>query len=62
MIVFDPADQGNSPDLPAIAVEDTTFTPGEISPQEMDLDLAEGGGRIIAHTSRPPVELMSEDV
>ncbi|KAB8576193.1 hypothetical protein FH972_025721 [Carpinus fangiana] len=57
-IVYHPEDHGNSPNLPAIAVEDTTASPGDMSPVA-DLEDAEGGGKILAHTSRPPVELMS---
>jgi hypothetical protein len=55
-IVYDPHDHGDSPDLPAIAVEDTTESPGALSPMEG----VEGGSeKIFAHTARPPVELMS---
>ncbi|QIW97119.1 hypothetical protein AMS68_002637 [Peltaster fructicola] len=50
-IVYDPQDHGHSPDLPAIAVEDTTESPGDISPME-------GIEKRFIHTSRPPVELM----
>ena len=63
-IVFDPHDQGRSPDLPAIQVVDTTFTPGDLTPsrEEDDMEMIEEGGsknrKILAHTSRPPVELM----
>ncbi|OQO08297.1 hypothetical protein B0A48_06167 [Cryoendolithus antarcticus] len=49
-VVFDPADHGDSPGLPAISVEDTTESPDE------DEDM--GDKKIFAHTSRPPVELM----
>jgi len=50
--VYCPEDHGDSPDLPAIAVEDmTTESPAELSPME-------GIERKIAHTARPPVELM----
>ncbi|EOD45075.1 Calcipressin [Neofusicoccum parvum] len=51
-IVYHPEDHGDSPDLPAIAVEDTTASPGEMTPME-DVQRP-----ILAHTSRPPVELM----
>lgn len=61
-IVYHPEDHGNSPNLPAIAVEDTTMTPGDLSPADVGFGITEdgeGGGKILAHTSRPPVELMS---
>lgn len=50
-VVYDPEDHGHSPDLPAIAVEDTSESPGE-------LDAMEGVEKKFIHTSRPPVELM----
>lgn len=50
-VVYDPMDHGHSPDLPAIAVEDTSESPGRVTPRE-------GGERVMVHTSRPPVELM----
>jgi hypothetical protein len=57
-VVYDPQDHGHSPDLPAIAVEDTTCEspgPGDVSP----MDGVEGGGnKKFVHTARPPVELM----
>jgi hypothetical protein len=46
--IYDPTEQGCSPMLPAISVEDLTET--EISPIE--------GKPIFAQTARPPVELM----
>lgn len=49
-IVFSPAEHGGSPGLPAIAVEDTSE---DMSPV-MDGDAP----RPMAHTARPPVELM----
>ena len=49
-IVFHPEEQGHSPDLPAIAVEDTTESP---------VELAQDGHRMMTHTARPSVELMS---
>ena len=52
-IVFHPQEHGNSPDLPAIAVEDTTDSPVELAPEGAE------GPKITAHTARPPVELMS---
>ncbi len=49
-MIYHPKDHGDSPALPAIAVEDFTDEPESISPIE--------GGPILAHTARPPVELM----
>lgn len=48
--IYNPEDHGNSPNLPAIEVEDLTGD-NDISPIEQDKP-------ILAHTSRPPVELM----
>ena len=50
-VVYDPQDHGHSPDLPAIAVEDTSDSPEEMSPME-------GVEKKFVHTARPPVELM----
>jgi len=49
-IIYNPSEHGNSPGLPEIEVEDLS---GEnmISPIEFEKP-------ILAHTSRPPVELM----
>lgn len=52
-IVYHPEEHGHSPDLPAIAVEDTTDSPVELAPE---VDLAP---KVITHTARPPTELMS---
>ncbi|KAM0721525.1 hypothetical protein Q7P37_002450 [Cladosporium fusiforme] len=49
-VVYHPQDHGDSPALPAIEVEDTTDSPGDISPPNADVKLT--------HTARPPVELM----
>ncbi|GAB0135550.1 hypothetical protein EsDP_00003883 [Epichloe bromicola] len=49
-LIYRPADNGSSPDLPAVFVEDMTDEPEEISP-------IESVRPIMAHTSRPPVEL-----
>ncbi|PBP21663.1 calcipressin [Diplocarpon rosae] len=49
--IYDPSQHGLSPNLPAISVEDTTGD-HEISPIEQERP-------ILAHTSRPPVELMN---
>lgn len=47
-VVYDPQEHGKSPDLPAIAVEDTTMSPLPLTPVE----------RKFERTARPPVELM----
>lgn len=52
-LLYDPQEQGHSPDLPAIAVEDTTESPLPLSPME-------GIEKKFVHTSRPPVELMEQ--
>ncbi|KAK7553600.1 BcRCN1, regulator of calcineurin [Phyllosticta citricarpa] len=53
-IVYHPEDHGDSPHLPAIAVEDTTASPAEMTPvHEEDIDQPK-----FVHTQRPPVELM----
>jgi Calcipressin len=59
MRIFEPeADEnGNSPNLPAIAVEDTSQSPEELSPLEPSFREQKP---IMAHTSRPPVELMHD--
>lgn len=50
-LIFHPEDHGSSPDLPCIAVDDMTDEPEELSPVGPPKP-------IMAHTSRPPVELM----
>ncbi|WPH03299.1 calcipressin-like protein [Acrodontium crateriforme] len=50
-VVYDPEEQGHSPDLPAIAVEDTSASPADLSPME-------GVETKFVHTARPPIELM----
>src|SRR5258706_245539 len=52
-MIYHPEDHGNSPNLPAIAVEDFTDEPEYLSPMEIDAK------PIMAHTARPPVELMN---
>jgi hypothetical protein len=52
-IVYHPQDHGDSPALPAISVEDTTASPGDLTPME---DVKKPFER----TSRPPVELMEQ--
>ncbi|KAF1835997.1 Calcipressin-domain-containing protein [Decorospora gaudefroyi] len=62
-VVYHPEDHGDSPNLPAISVEDTTETPEPLTP----IDAMEGvegpiasqkAQGITVSTSRPPVELM----
>ncbi|KAL8874522.1 MAG: hypothetical protein Q9174_000160 [Haloplaca sp. 1 TL-2023] len=50
-MVYRPEKNGGSPGLPAVMVEDTTESE-DVSPAE--------GGKILAHTARPPVELMQD--
>lgn len=52
-MIYCPDDHGSSPDLPAIAVEDMTDEPLDLSPAERQKP-------ILVHTSRPPVELMND--
>ncbi|OBW64703.1 MAG: Uncharacterized protein AUREO_052280 [Aureobasidium pullulans] len=54
-IVYSPIEQGHSPHLPAISVEDTSC---EVSPTEENF--GEDAQKPITHTARPPVELMEE--
>lgn len=58
-ILYDPEAHGDSPALPAVMVEDTTVdgTPDVEDAAPLD-DIPPEGRTIIAHTSRPPVELM----
>lgn len=63
-IVYDPHDHGDSLDLPAIAVEDTTETPMPLTPTDDVMEGIEGPiaqqkaqGKTLS-TARPPVELM----
>lgn len=51
-IVYHPEDHGDSPHLPAVMVEDTTEDEGRYG-QEREV-------KIMAHTARPPVELMDD--
>lgn len=62
-IVYHPEDHGDSPNLPAIAVEDTTVTPGVLTPTD-EMEGVEGPiqsqkaqGKTVS-TARPPVEFM----
>lgn len=61
-IVYHPEDHGDSPDLPAIAVEDTTASPRVMTPDAMEgvegpIATQKAQGKFVS-TSRPPVELM----
>ncbi|KAL8734698.1 MAG: hypothetical protein Q9166_001354 [cf. Caloplaca sp. 2 TL-2023] len=49
--VYQPEINGGSPGLPAVIVEDTTGSE-DVSPVD--------GGKLLAHTARPPVELMQD--
>lgn len=58
-VVYDPEEFGDSPDLPAIAVEDTTMSPLPMTPLTMESSSAvEGSALKFERTARPPVELM----
>lgn len=50
-LIYRPEEHGNSPGLPAVVVEDMTDSPMAMSPVETSKP-------IMAHTARPPVELM----
>jgi len=54
VIVYHPEDHGDSPNLPAISVEDLTDEPSDVSLVESN------SPRLIAHTMRPPIELMEQ--
>ncbi|EEP81584.1 conserved hypothetical protein [Uncinocarpus reesii 1704] len=56
-LIYHPEDHGSSPHLPAVMVEDTTIDADELD-SEMEISPIEASRRILAHTSRPPVELM----
>lgn len=65
MMVYHPKDHGDNESLPAVMVVDTTAgageegqeSPGGLSPVDGQ---GQGGGRILTHTARPPVELMED--
>lgn len=57
-VVYDPEEFGDSPDLPAIAVEDTTMSPLPLTPVEMGGLSPASSGLKLERTARPPVELM----
>ncbi|KAG5926519.1 hypothetical protein E4U42_003231 [Claviceps africana] len=52
-LIYSPGQNGSSPALPAVFVEDMTDEPDEFSP-------IESARPIMAHTSRPPVELIHQ--
>ena len=54
-VIYDPETHGDSPMLPAVKVEDYTMEDGD---GEVKLDTE--ARKIIAHTSRPPLELLAE--
>jgi len=63
LVVYHPDDHGDSPQLPAISVEDTTETPEPLTPEDV-MEGVEGPiasekamGRNVS-TARPPVEFM----
>ncbi|EFQ99247.1 hypothetical protein MGYG_02260 [Nannizzia gypsea CBS 118893] len=56
-LIYHPEHHGSSPNLPAVMVEDTSV--GSDMDSDMDLSpLDTHPKRILAHTSRPPTELM----
>ena len=71
-VLYDPEEHGGRLDLPAVTVEDTggeeegpRIVLDEDGDEDMDVEGGQrrmddgfGGGRIIAHTARPPTELM----
>ena len=62
VVVYHPEDHGDSPQLPAISVEDTTETPQPLTPDAMEgvegsIATEKAMGRNIS-TARPPVEFM----
>jgi hypothetical protein len=62
-IVYHPEDHGDSPNLPAIAVEDMTGTPVSLTPDAMEgiegpIAQQKAQGKNVS-TARPPVEIMS---
>ncbi|KAJ5317067.1 hypothetical protein PENANT_c029G07411 [Penicillium antarcticum] len=61
-IIYHPEDHGDSPNLPAVMVEDMTFTAEDVDmDMEMDTDMSPiemSLKKMPPKTSRPPVELM----
>ena len=68
MTVYHPKDHGDNESLPAVMVIDTTADiEGEDGDQQSPADPSSpvdgqglGGGRILTHTARPPLELMQD--
>lgn len=64
LIVYRPEDHGDSPNLPAIEVEDLTGEESLDTDADADADAnissIESGGKVVTHMARPPVELMNE--
>lgn len=56
-VIYDPEVHGDSPALPAVILEDTSLEEGPGDHKDVH---AEGGGRIMRHTSRPPLELIED--
>ena len=57
-----PQDHGDRPHLPAVMVEDTAKSPGrDVIPIDVEENAGAERGKIIAHTARPPVELMGDE-
>lgn len=50
--IYDPTEHGNSPNLPAISVTVDNWEEDELSPITMEKP-------VLAHTARPPIELMN---
>lgn len=62
-VIYDPETHGDSPALPAVMVEDMTMdTMDDEEEQVVTLDggFPKEAKKIMAHTSRPPVELMGD--
>ena len=68
MTVYHPKDHGDNESLPAVMVIDTTAdAEDKEEDQESPMDSSSlvdgqglGGGRILTHTARPPLELMQD--
>ncbi|KAK2746836.1 hypothetical protein FQN57_002878 [Myotisia sp. PD_48] len=54
-LIYDPEHHGNKLNLPAVTVEDTSLDPNT---SDLEMDSDRGQMRVLAHTPRPPVELM----
>jgi hypothetical protein len=59
-VIYNPEDHGDSPNLPAVMVEDTTTARAEEEELDEVSPIDGGGKKVFAHTSRPPVELMDQ--